>query len=176
VLKNKLGLRDQGELSAFEALSVAVRAEEPLPVGRFSAAHYCAVHRHLFQDVYGWAGRYRTVRMTKDRSPFCFPENIGGEMRKLFARLQRADLLRGREAKAFAAEAATFLSDLNAIHPFREGNGRTQLTFTALLASQAGHPLKLSRLDPARFLQAMIASFFGDEAPLRLQLQDLVLD
>jgi cell filamentation protein len=125
VLKNKLGLRDQGELSAFEALSVAVRAEEPLPVGRFSAAHYCAVHRHLFQDVYGWAGRYRTVRMTKDRSPFCFPENIGGEMRKLFARLQRADLLRGREAKAFAAEAATFLSDLNAIHPFREGNGRT---------------------------------------------------
>jgi cell filamentation protein len=70
VLKNKLGLRDQGELSAFEALSVAVRAEEPLPVGRFSAAHYCAVHRHLFQDVYGWAGRYRTVRMTKDRSPF----------------------------------------------------------------------------------------------------------
>jgi cell filamentation protein len=159
VLKNKLGLRDQGELSAFEALSVAVRAEEPLPVGRFSAAHYCAVHRHLFQDVYGWAGRYRTVRMTKDRSPFCFPENIGGEMRKLFARLQRADLLRGREAKAFAAEAATFLSDLNAIHPL-----------------QAGHPLKLSRLDPARFLQAMIASFFGDEAPLRLQLQDLVLD
>ena len=81
MLKNKFGLRDQAELSAFEALSVAVRAEEPLPVGHFSPAHYCAVHRHLFQDVYGWAGRYRTVRMTKDRSPFCFPENIDGEMR-----------------------------------------------------------------------------------------------
>jgi cell filamentation protein, protein adenylyltransferase len=176
VLKNKLGLRKQAELSAFEALSVAVRAEEPLPTGRLSSTHYCAVHRHLFQDVYGWAGRYRTVRMTKDRSPFCFPENIAGEMRALFARLHGADLLRGKEAKAFAEEAAAFLAYLNAIHPFREGNGRTQLTFTALLAAEAGHPLELSRLDPARFLQAMIASFFGDEAPLGRQLRNLVLD
>lgn len=169
-------MRDQAELSAFEALSVTARAEEPLPTGRFSAAHYCAVHRHLFQDVYGWAGRYRTVRMTKDQSHFCFPENIAGEMRAMFARLHGTDLLRGRKAKAFAAEAAAFLTYLNAIHPFREGNGRSQLTFAALLAAQAGHPLKLSRLDPARFLQAMIASFFGDEAPLGLQLRNLVLD
>jgi cell filamentation protein len=140
VLKNKLGLRDQSELNAFEALSVAVRAEEPLPVGRSSSTHYRAVHRHLFQDVYGWAGRYRTVRMSKDRSPFCFPENIAGEMRGLFARLHRTDLLRGREPKDFAREAAAFLAYLNAIHPFREGNGRTQLTFIALVAAQAGHP------------------------------------
>jgi cell filamentation protein len=175
VLKNKLGLRDQADLSAFEALSVAARAEEPLPVGRFSAAHYCAVHRHLFQDVYGWAGRSRTVRMTRDRSPFCFPENIASEMRALFARLRGADLLRGREPKAFADEAAAFLAYLNAIHPFREGNGRTQLTFTALLAAQAGHPLDLSRLDPTSFLRAMIASFFGDEAPLGRQPRNLVL-
>ena len=124
MLKNKLGLRDQAELDAFEALSIADRAEEPLPV----------------------------------------------------ARLRDADLLRGREAEAFAEEAAAFLAYLNAIHPFREGNGRTQLTFTALLAAQAGHPLDVSRLDPASFLQAMIASFFGDEAPLGRQLRDLVLD
>ena len=49
VLKNKLGLRDPAELRSFEALSVTVRSEEPLPAGRFSPAHYCAVHRHLFQ-------------------------------------------------------------------------------------------------------------------------------
>jgi cell filamentation protein len=176
VLKNKLGLRDQAELSAFEALSIAVRAEEPLPAGRFSSTHYCAVHRHLFQDVYGWAGRYRTVRMTKDRSPFCFPENIAAEMKGLFARLQDAELLRGRDAAAFVDGTAGFLAYLNAIHPFREGNGRTQLTFAALLAAEAGHPLDLSRLKPASFLRAMIASFFGDEAPLRRQLRKLVFD
>jgi cell filamentation protein len=174
VLKNKLGLRDQNELNAFEALSVAVRSEEPLPAGRFSSTHYCAVHRHLFQDVYSWAGRYRTVRMTKDRSPFCFPENIAREMRGVFARLRDVDFLRGREEEGFAEGAAEFLTYLNAIHPFREGNGRTQLTFTTLLAAKAGRPLKLSRLDPERFLQAMIASFFGDEVPLRRQLRNLV--
>ena len=176
MLKNKLGLRDQAELDAFEALSVAVRAEEPLPAGRLFSTHYRAVHRHLFQDVYSWAGLYRTVRMTKDRSPFCFPENIAGEMRGLFARLHGANLLRGREPREFAGEAAAFLAYLNAIHPFREGNGRTQLTFTALVAAQAGHPLKLSRLEPTGFLRAMVSSFFGDEGPLGRQLRDLVLE
>lgn len=122
MLKNKLGLRNQTELSEFEAVSVAVRAEEALPAGRFTPSHYCAVHRHLFQDVYRWAGRYRTVRMTKDRSPFCFPENIAREMRSLIDRLRRANFLKGGEVEEFAEEAATFLACLNAIHPFREGN------------------------------------------------------
>jgi len=71
VLKNKLGLRDQAELSAFELLSVAVRAEEPLPVGRFSSSHYCAVHRHLFQDVYGWTLPNRADDQGSE--PFLFP-------------------------------------------------------------------------------------------------------
>lgn len=176
MLKNKLGLRDQVDLSDFEALSVAIRAEEPLPVGRFSPTHYCIVHRHLFQDVYRWAGRYRTVRLTKDRSPFCFPEHIAREMRVMFGRLHGDNLLRGRAVEDFAEEAAKFLAYLNAIHPFREGNGRTQLTFTALLSAKAGHSLKLARLDSPRFLKAMIDSFFGDEAPLRRQLRDLLLD
>jgi cell filamentation protein len=134
------------------------------------------VHRHLFQDVYRWAGRYRTVRMSKDQSSFCFPENIAREMRGVFGRLQDADFLRGREKDGFAEGAARFLTYLNAIHPFREGNGRTQLTFTTLLAAKAGHPFELSRLDPESFLQAMIDSFFGDEAPLRRQLRSLILD
>ena len=161
MLKNKLGLRDQAELGTFEALSVVMRAEEPLPVGRFSAAHYCSIRRHLFQDVYGWAGRYRTVRMTKERSPFCFPGNIPAELRALFARLRGADFLRGRAATAFAEEVAAFLAYLNAIHPFREGNGRTQLTFTAVLPRATPQ----LAVEPASFLQ-VIASFFGDEAPL----------
>ena len=174
MLKNRLGLRHQDDLSAFEAVSVALRAEEPLPAGRFSPTHYRAIHRHLFQDVYPWAGRYRTVRMAKDRSPFCYPEYIAAEMDALFAKLRAAEALRGLDPAAFAEEAATFLTALNAIHPFREGNGRTQLTFTTLLAARAGHPLDLTRLEPETFLRAMIASFFGDEAPLRDHIHRLV--
>jgi cell filamentation protein len=69
---------------------------------------------------------------------------------------------------------AQFLTTLNAIHPFREGNGRTQLTFVSLLATQADHPLVLERLEPQAFLAAMIAGFNGNERPLAKTLLALI--
>lgn len=166
VLKNIRGLREQPTLDAFEAISVAQRAEELLPAGRLSVRHYRTIHRHLFQDVYAWAGAYRTVRLSKGNSAFCYPENIDGEMRALFASLKGSRFLAGLEPNAFAAGAAHFLAPLNAIHPFREGNGRTQASFLFILAAEAGHPLDLDRFDPQTFLEAMIASFFGNELTL----------
>lgn len=153
---------------------MALRSDEPLPRGRFTPTHYRAIHRHLFHDVYAWAGRYRTVRISKDDSAFCYPENIPGQMAVLFRRLADEGHLQGRNADDFAAGASHFLADLNAIHPFREGNGRTQLAFMAELAAEALHPLDFSRLEPAAFLQAMIASFFGQEADLRRQLRAMI--
>jgi cell filamentation protein len=146
VLKNRLKTRDAAVLEAFEMEMTALRAEEPLPLGRFGPAHYCAVHRHLFQDVYRWAGRYRTVRTSKDGNWFCFPENIPREMDRLFGGSWRNPLLGEGEFEDFAAGAARFLAELNAIHPFREGNGRAQLSFLHLLALRAEHPLDLSRI------------------------------
>jgi cell filamentation protein len=69
VLKNIPGLRSQRALDRFEAAITAQRADEPLPSGRLSVAHYRAVHHHLFQDVYAWAGRFRTVRISKGSRP-----------------------------------------------------------------------------------------------------------
>jgi cell filamentation protein len=108
----------------------------------------------LFQDVYDWAGQYRTVRIAKDGSAFCYPENIARAMANMFAKLRKQHHLQSLESKAFAPRAAETLSTLNAIHPFREGNGRTQTTFLFLLAARAGHPLDLNRLDHERFLAA----------------------
>lgn len=143
----------------------ALRAEEPLPDGRFDPAHYRTVHRHLFQDVYRWAGRYRTVRTAKDGSPFCYPEYIRPEMDKLFGRL-RETVLGQLPFSTFVRRSAGFLGELNAIHPFREGNGRAQLGFLFLLGLEAGHPLDLARVDRATLLPAMIASFQGQLEPL----------
>ena len=170
---NKLDLRRQAELEAFEAEISNARAEEPLPDGTLDFTHYKAVHHHLFQDVYHWAGQIRTVRMSKGGSPFCFPENIEGQANQLFGDLRTADYLRNLDAQAFASRAAHFLCELNAIHAFREGNGRSQLTFLVLLADHAGHPLKIERLDPTQMLAAMIAGFDGDEQPLANQIHDL---
>lgn len=173
VLKNKLGTRDAAVLSAFEVEMTALRAEEPLPTGRFGTAHYRAVHRHLFQDVYRWAGRYRTVRTGKDGNWFCYPEYIPREMERVFGELRSNAFLAGRSFEDFAIGAASFLAELNAIHPFREGNGRAQLSFFFLLAPKAGHRLDLSRIRPQAFLAAMVASFAGDTRPLVREIMRL---
>lgn len=153
---------------------VAQRAAEPFPVGRVGTTHYRAVHRHLFQDVYRWADRFRTVRMAKGDGPFCYPENIDAQMRRLFDWLHRRDTLRNLTQGAFVAGSSHFLTDLNAIHPLRDGNGRTQLAFMRLIAARAGHPLDMTRLNRTRFLAAMIESFRGNEAPLRMQIRALL--
>jgi hypothetical protein len=80
VLKNKAGIRD----AEFELEMSILRAEEPLPEGKFTPLHYCKVHYHLFQDVYRWAGRYRTVHTTKGGNTFCYPEHIPNSMNRLF--------------------------------------------------------------------------------------------
>jgi cell filamentation protein len=174
VLVNKLDLRDQVDLDAFEAEISNARAEEALPDGSMDFEHYKAIHHHLFQDVYQWAGHIRTVRIAKGGNPFCFPENIESQAGKLFDELRSANHLRNLDAQAFSEEAAHFLAELNAIHAFREGNGRSQLTLFAVLADHASHPLRMERLKPEEMLAAMIASFDGDERLLADVIRGLI--
>jgi cell filamentation protein len=173
VLRNRRNLRTQKALDRFETAITAQRFDEPLPAGKLTEPHYQRIHRHLFRDVYAWAGEYRTVRVSKRDSAFCYPEYISREMSKLFAGLRRDKNLSGLSPEQFAPKAASFLAHLNAIHPFRDGNGRSQMAFMALLAARAGHPLHLARLVPADFMAAMIRSFQGDEEPLVEQLARL---
>jgi cell filamentation protein len=174
VLKNKLDLRDADELASFEAEMSDARADEEAPAGELDFKHFKAIHHHLFQDVYDWAGKTRNVRMSKGGNPFAFPENIENQAKKLFTQLKEDSMLQELLAKDFAEKSAHFLAELNVIHAFREGNGRTQLSFFLLLAEQAGHPIDLDRFDPDDFLDAMIASFQGNEAPLAAIIKELV--
>jgi cell filamentation protein len=93
-----------------------------------------------------------------------------GDAERLKASLKHERYFKDLSRMDFATEAAGFLSALNAIHPFREGNGRTQTTFLALLAERAGHPLDLNRLESEKFLAAMIASFKRDDTLLERQI------
>jgi len=110
VLKNIPGLRDEVALERFEAVVTSLRAEEPLPTGRFGVRHYRAIHHHLFQDVYRWAGRYRTVRIAKAGSMFCYPEYIDAQMNALFTDLRDKRFLKDLGSETFAVEAAHFLA------------------------------------------------------------------
>jgi cell filamentation protein len=174
VLKNKLDITDQDDLDAFEAEITDLRADEPMPAGMLDYAHFRAIHRHFFQDVYDWAGEPRTVRISKGGNTFCYPENIESQAKRLFAELARKKHYRGLAADQFANEAAHFLAELNAIHPFREGNGRAQLSFLTLLAETAEHPIDYTKIDPERFMEVMIESFGRSEQPLADMILDLI--
>jgi cell filamentation protein len=174
VLRNRLALREQEALEAFEAEATAQRFAEPLPTGRFGVAHYRALHRHLFGDVFPWAGKFRTVRIARAGSMFCYPEHIKSEMTQVFGSLKAKHWLRGLPTADFAREAAHFLAELNAIHPFRDGNGRTQLAFVTLLAFNASYEVDFERIEPGPFLAAMIESFQGREQSLENALHDLI--
>jgi cell filamentation protein len=166
VLRNRLGIRDAARLEAVEYELTSIRAQQGVPVGRLDYAHYKSIHRHLFQDVYSWAGKPRTVNIAKGGSPFCRVEFIDSQMNKLLGELRAEKFLAGLDFPAVAQRAAHYLIEINAIHPFREGNGRTQHTFLALLLERAGFPRDFSRIDAKKLLQAAIAGFDGDENPM----------
>lgn len=174
VLKNLAGLTDQAELDEFEFAMYLSRAEEPFPTGDLGYGHYCRIHNHLFQDVYEWAGRPRVIRIGKAGNWFCYPEYLQGEMTRTFSPSVIGEVLSSPNSHAFAERTATLLADINAGHPFREGNGRTQLAYLKLLTVSVDLGFDDEVLVPDRVLNAMIRSFSGDLDPLRSLITDLV--
>lgn len=174
VLKNKLDLKDAQKLADFEAEMSNLQAEVPIEVKALDYDLYRSLHRHLFSEVYDWAGQPRKIRIGKGGNWFCFPENIDVAMKKLFGSLADQSEFKGLSKNEFANKAAHFVAELNAIHPFREGNGRTQLSFLKLLAERAGHPLDYEKLDPDEILSGVIESFAGTEARLARIIKSLM--
>ncbi|QPB23966.1 Fic family protein (plasmid) [Rhizobium sp. 007] len=176
VLRNKLDLTDQDELDEFETAMFVIRSDEAWPAGNLDVAHYLALHHHLFQDVYDWAGEIRTIRIGKGGNWFCYPEHIHAQLGQAFQFLANANYFEGLAPAEFAAQAAHLLAEINAVHPFREGNGRTQLTLLAVLAEHVGLPFNEEALDRDRVLDAMIESFAGSEAPLAALILDIITE
>lgn len=174
VLINKAGIRNQDELDEFELAMFLTRAEDNLPEGPLDAQHYCALHHHFFQDVYEWAGKIRTIRIGKAGNWFCYPEYILPEMTKVFKKLNAEHYFQNKTVEQFSIGVAHVLAEVNAIHPFREGNGRMQLTLLSILAENAGYPFNMDVIVRDRVLTAMIQSFSGHETPLATLIADII--
>lgn len=137
---------------------VTERLAEGAPSGNFDLPHLRSIHRHLFQDIYDWAGELRTVEMSKGAQQFMFLRFIGTGMDDIHRRLKETNFLRDLDASHFAEAVGPIIGDINYVHPFREGNGRTQLAYLAELAAQAGHVFDAGKLDPERWIAASIAA------------------
>jgi cell filamentation protein len=97
-------------------------------------------------------------------------------MADIHHRLKKATYLRGLSGTDFVTAAGRIIGDLNYVHPFREGNGRTQLYYLNQLAKHAGHPIDLVRLDPQRWIGASRAAHNGNYGPMADEIGRLVPD
>jgi cell filamentation protein len=176
VLINRLGITDAAELAQVEAALTASRLvdleREALP-GGYDLAHLQAFHSRIFGDLYSWSGELRTVPIAK-AGLFCLPQHLRTSGTEIFDRLAQERCLRGLDRLAFVRRLAEFLADVNALHPFREGNGRTQRAFFSQLAHDAGHHIDWVRIDPVENDAASIAAHRGDLEPLRRMLDGLI--
>ena len=142
VLRNNVGARTWGQLQHLEGQFAALRAITARSAGvpaTFDLDGLRAVHRHLFQDVYPWAGQIRTVNIAKGGGYFTAPEQIEPVMSQLAGLIAQHDNLRGIAPTRVPAALARIYGEINNLHPFREGNGRTGREFVAALARESGH-------------------------------------
>ncbi|TIP10616.1 MAG: cell filamentation protein Fic [Mesorhizobium sp.] len=190
VLRNKFGIRSNSELRKAEYRVTAHRITEIVaghgPTGNFDQTHLKAIHAHIFQDVYEWAGHTRNERpivdgqrvepigaMRKGGTEFLHGSRLQMGLDEAFKPIRSPDELRGSTPEQFAERAGRVLAELNFVHPFREGNGRTQEAFIAELGRCYGHEVDFSLISKPRMIEASIETTIN---PASTAMQHLVED
>lgn len=173
VLANVLGLNTTAELNLAEAELVPLRTlqlwESPL-TGQFDLPHLQAIHHHLFQDIYPWAGKVRQVDIAKNDTIFLSHTRIIAEAEALFASMS-VTLSETEDPQGLCELMALVLGKLNYIHPFREGNGRSQREFLNLMIRPRGYWFDWSGHSPQAMKEACVASMANDWGPMRRLLR-----
>lgn len=177
VLINKLGIKTFDALRRAEYDLTRQRVQElqlqPIQ-GRFDLKHLQDFHRHIFQDLYEWAGRLRTGDILKDGHRFVPMTMLREYGNRVFAALANENFLRGLGKPKFLAKLTKYYAQINTLHPFREGNGRATQAFLSDLAGQAGYSIDYTKVDKGRWNESARASFVGNLEPMQGVFEALV--
>ncbi|MDO4345312.1 MAG: Fic family protein [Eubacteriales bacterium] len=168
VLKNKKNIITSSELLAAETEYTSIRLLElqRRPIrGSFDFKHLCKIHQYIFQDLYGWAGKPRTVDIEKGYQ-FCLVQYIPNYASQIFSDYYSDCKSAKHDCPKFIYKLTEHYSDLNALHPFREGNGRAQREFARELCFDLGYIFDLTHTCHKDMLNASIASFSGNNKAL----------
>lgn len=157
ILKNKPGFTEQASLTAFEKTVFSYRSMDA-PEGDFSTTHLKKLHEHLLQDVYEWAGTFRDVPISKGDSRFCQPQYIEQQV-EIGTRMVHIEKMKAMKPEEFAGRLADIVGELNAAHPFLDGNGRTIRTYAQKVAKAAGYDLEIYKLKGEAWNRASEISF-----------------
>ena len=161
VLKNKLNIRDNKILKTAEEEITLIKQMELLknPInGNFSKAHLMNIHKFIFEDIYSFAGKVRKEQISKADTMFYPPNLIDRELDKVFTKIKEKNMLKETDEEKVFDNLAYVMAELNVIHPFREGNGRSIREFIRLMAKRMGYDLNWGNVDKEELLEASILS------------------
>ena len=161
VLKNKLNIRDNKLLKTAEEEITLIKQMELLknPIkGNFSKAHLINIHKFIFEDIYSFAGKIRREQISKADTLFYPPDLIDRELDKVFAKIKEKNMIKETDEEKVFDNLAYVMAELNIIHPFREGNGRSIREFIRLMAKRIGYDLNWGNIDKDELLEASIQS------------------
>lgn len=161
VLINIPGLKEQAQLDAFERIVTTERLSvlqlRPLK-GSFDKKHLCEIHTFIFKDVYPFAGTLRDEDIAKGNFRFATARFLHEQTDELLSQLKQEHFLQDLSVAQLVDRLTYYLTELNVLHPFREGNGRVQREFIRCLALQAGHRIDWTKVEGRKILRAMILS------------------
>ena len=177
VLINKFNIRNQHELDMVEkqiTLLRGVQAEQETAFTDVDFDFYKNLHKKIFGDIYEWAGSVRTVNISKKGTVFCNADEIEHIGALKFRRLKNMNYLKDMNDGKFLDELTDLYHELNMLHPFREGNGRTLRLFIALLVRNTDRDIDFGGSDSDLLMIAAIKAAQGDRMLLRQVFGELI--
>lgn len=175
---NIIGANTHEELIKAEAFAFSIRASqieaEDYQILNFEESDFKKMHYFLFKDVYNFAGSYRNVAITKGDTVFCYPQFINDQSKDLFAEISSSNFENYSLVEA-SERLAHFKTELNMLHPFREGNGRTIRIYLSAFAKSKGFEWQYEKLNRENYMNAMIQSVMNHEH-LTLLIQETLID
>lgn len=165
VLINKLDIKDSAILSDYEKRIVSLKLialSKQGITGNFDVNHFISIHKFLFEDIYPFAGKFRLENIAKDNFSFAQFEYIESELSNLLDKLKKENYLSNSSKSELASKLAYYWAELNVLHPFREGNGRTTREFLRQLALKNDYFLDIHNIDSKTLLEASKMSVIDD--------------
>lgn len=180
VLKNKFNEKDPDLLDILEKNSTVKGWLKLSPVLddpklKLNVDLIKTIHKYLFENVYEWAGEYRTVNIAKGNTMFASALYVEDALQDLMTKLNREMTAKSITSNNIGEKLAYYYGELNMIHPFREGNGRTQKIFIETVADKLGYSLVLEKIDSKRLLEATIESVNGTGRPLKKVFEEVIV-
>ncbi|MBT2569926.1 Fic family protein [Planococcus sp. ISL-110] len=178
VLMNLFDVQNEEKLKKLEKVYSLLRLSElqiHKPADPLDVQAFLAIHQYLLQDVYPFAGELRKEMISKGSSSFAHPKHIEVHLLKIFGELKAENYLKRLPRNQLISRLAYFLSELNALHPFREGNGRSIREFARQLLVNAGYRLDWEKVrEPAEIINAFVDSFNKDNNRLERLLDEII--